>query len=71
MSNFPVKPMEGVSLAYSFADAAAPSRKTEQYYELEANRAYTENGWKIAAIVTLYTVLLGIGIGAIINFVFA
>jgi len=30
-----------------------------------------ENGWKIAAIVTLYTVLLGIGIGAIINFVFA
>jgi ferrous iron transport protein B len=30
-----------------------------------------ENGWKIAALVTVYTVLLGIGIGAMINLVFA
>jgi hypothetical protein len=30
-----------------------------------------ENGWKVAALVTLYTVLLGIGIGAMINMIFA
>lgn len=45
----PVKPMEGVSFAYTFDDAAAPSRKEEQYYELEANRAYRAGDWKIAA----------------------
>lgn len=45
----PVKPMEGVSLAYSLANPQAPSPKTEQYYELEANRGYTADGWKIAA----------------------
>ncbi len=45
----PVKPMEGISMAYSLTDATAPSTKTEQYYELEANRAYVDDGWKIAA----------------------
>jgi ferrous iron transport protein B len=30
-----------------------------------------ENGWKVAALITLYTVLLGIGIGAMINLIFA
>ncbi|HVP25023.1 MAG TPA: ferrous iron transport protein B [Methanomicrobiales archaeon] len=30
-----------------------------------------ENGWKAAAMITVYTVLLGIGIGAMINHIFA
>jgi len=30
-----------------------------------------ENGWKAAAMITVYTVLLGIGIGAMINLIFA
>jgi ferrous iron transport protein B len=30
-----------------------------------------ENGWKTAAMITVYTVLLGIGIGAMINLIFA
>jgi ferrous iron transport protein B len=30
-----------------------------------------ENGWKAAAAVTVYTVLLGIGIGAMINLIFS
>lgn len=47
--NQPVKPMEGISFAYTLNDATTPSKKTEQYYELEANRAYYDNGWKIAA----------------------
>jgi arylsulfatase len=49
----PVKPMEGVSFAYSLNDAKAPTTKTEQYYELEANRGFVDNSngesWKIAA----------------------
>jgi len=44
-----VKPMEGTSFAYTLKDGKAPSHKTEQYYELEANRAYVKDGWKIAA----------------------
>jgi arylsulfatase len=44
-----VKPMEGTSLAYTLTNAQAPSQKTEQYYEIEANRGYIADGWKIAA----------------------
>jgi ferrous iron transport protein B len=32
---------------------------------------YREDGWKVAALITFYTVLLGIGIGAMINLIFA
>jgi arylsulfatase len=45
----PVKPMEGISFAYTFNDAKAPSRKTEQYYELEGNRGYYDHGWKLVS----------------------
>lgn len=44
-----MKPMEGTSFAYTFNDAKSPTQKKEQYYELEANRAFVEDGWKIAA----------------------
>ena len=52
--NNAVKPMEGTSLAYTLSadaskNAQTPSRKTEQYYEIEANRGYIADGWKIAA----------------------
>jgi arylsulfatase len=43
-----VPPLAGASMAYSFADAAAPSRRREQYYEIEGQLAYTADGWKIA-----------------------
>ena len=43
-----VRPIEGVSMAYSFRDADAPSRKREQYYELEGQRAFYADGWRIA-----------------------
>lgn len=42
-----VKPMEGTSLAYSFDHAAEPTHKTGQYYEVEAQRAYTRGDWKL------------------------
>jgi arylsulfatase len=44
-----VKPIEGTSFAYSLTDAKAPGRKHEQYYELEANRGYYADGWKLVA----------------------
>jgi arylsulfatase len=51
--NHVVKPMEGISFAYTFRDAQAPSKKTGQYYELEANRGYYDasdgSAWKIAS----------------------
>ena len=39
------RPIEGVSLAYSFADAEAPSRHSTQYFEMFGNRGIYHNGW--------------------------
>ena len=39
------KPIEGVSMAYTFADASAKSRRTKQYFELLGNRAIYSDGW--------------------------
>jgi arylsulfatase A-like enzyme len=41
----PQTPIEGVSLAYTFADAKAPSRHTTQYFEIFGNRAIYSDGW--------------------------
>ncbi len=38
-------PMEGVSMKYTFADSAAPSRHTTQYFEMFGNRAIYHDGW--------------------------
>jgi arylsulfatase len=38
------KPMEGVSLAYTFADARARSRRVTQYFEIAGNRAIYHDG---------------------------
>ena len=37
--------MEGVSLAYTFADAQAKSRHVTQYFEIAGNRAIYDDGW--------------------------
>ncbi|MSU48678.1 MAG: arylsulfatase [Opitutus sp.] len=42
-------PIEGTSLVYSFADAAAPGRHRRQYFEMIGNRAIYEDGWVAAA----------------------
>ena len=39
------QPLDGISLAYSFADPSAASRRTEQVYELFGNRAIYSEGW--------------------------
>ena len=39
------KPIEGVSMAYSFDHAAAPTTHPTQYFELMSNRGIYSNGW--------------------------
>src|SRR5438093_571008 len=43
-------PIEGVSLAYTFADAKAPSRHKTQYFEIFGNRAIYSDGWLAGTI---------------------
>ena len=38
-------PLEGVSMAYSFDDAAADDRHTTQYFEMFVNRGIYHKGW--------------------------
>jgi arylsulfatase len=38
-------PMHGVSFAYTFGDAGAKERHTQQYFEIFGNRAMYKDGW--------------------------
>lgn len=39
------KPIEGVSMRYTFTDADAPSKRDTQYFEILGNRAIYHDGW--------------------------
>jgi arylsulfatase len=39
-------PLEGVSMKYTFDDAAAPTRHPTQYFEMLGNRAIVDGKWK-------------------------
>jgi len=39
------KPIEGVSMVYTFDDAKAKDRRSTQYFELATNRAIYNDGW--------------------------
>ncbi len=43
------QPIEGTSLAYTFDNPDAPSRRTTQYFEMFGNRAIYDRGWVAAA----------------------
>jgi arylsulfatase len=44
------QPLDGISLAYTFADAKAPGRKQAQYFEVMADRGiYSPDGWFASA----------------------
>lgn len=45
VEGIPQKPIEGVSLLYSFNDEKAPEKHTTQYFEMFGNRAIYQNGW--------------------------
>jgi arylsulfatase len=42
------RPMDGVSMMYSFDDAKAADRRTTQYFEMFGNRAIYHDGWVAA-----------------------
>jgi arylsulfatase A-like enzyme len=39
------KPLEGIGMAYTFADREAPGRRSTQYFEMLGNRALYHDGW--------------------------
>jgi arylsulfatase len=39
------RPIEGISMAYTFANAGAPGKRTTQYFEMIGNRAIYHDGW--------------------------
>ncbi|HEY1124737.1 MAG TPA: arylsulfatase [Sphingobium sp.] len=39
------QPIDGVSMVYSFSNAAAPTTHREQYFEMLGNRSYYKDGW--------------------------
>jgi arylsulfatase len=41
----PQRPIEGVSMMYTFADADAPPARRTQYFEMMSNRALYHDGW--------------------------
>lgn len=45
VNGIPQKPIEGVSMVYSFDDAKAKDRRTTQYFEMATNRAIYHDGW--------------------------
>jgi arylsulfatase A-like enzyme len=45
LNGTPQMPLAGVSMAYTFDDAKAPTRHTTQYFEITANRGFYKDGW--------------------------
>jgi arylsulfatase len=45
VNGVPQKPIEGVSMLYTFDDSKSVSRRKTQYFEMMGNRAVYDNGW--------------------------
>jgi arylsulfatase A-like enzyme len=63
VNGIPQKPIEGVSMLYSFDDASAESRRPTQYFELATNRAIYHDGWVACSRYGLPWETLGRGDG--------
>ena len=50
LDGVPQKPIEGVSMVYTFDDAKAPSRHRTQYFEMLGNRGLYQDGWIASTI---------------------
>jgi len=48
LNGVPQKPIEGVSMIYTFDDAKVASKRRTQYFEMFANRAIYNDGWVAA-----------------------
>lgn len=49
VNGVPQRPMEGISMLYSFGDADARGRRRTQYFEMAGNRSLYEDGWFASA----------------------
>ena len=59
VDGFAQDPIDGVSLAYTFADATAPGRKKVQYFDNNGSRAIYQDGWVAATFGPLMPWLPG------------
>jgi arylsulfatase len=50
LNGIPQKPIEGVSMVYTFNDAKAPDRRKMQIFELVANRGMYQDGWMASSL---------------------
>jgi hypothetical protein len=50
LNGIPQKPIEGVSLAYTFAGAKAADRRKSQIFEMGVNRGMYQNGWMASSL---------------------
>jgi arylsulfatase A-like enzyme len=48
LNGVPQKPVEGISMVYTFDSATVPSRHRTQYFEMLGNRAIYNDGWVAA-----------------------
>lgn len=54
VKGIPQMPIHGTSMAYSFADKSAPTRKRSQIFEMFGHRAIWHDGWKAVCFHTRY-----------------
>jgi arylsulfatase A-like enzyme len=47
------KPIEGISMVYTFNDSKAPDRRKSQIFELVSNRGMYQNGWMASSLAYL------------------
>jgi arylsulfatase len=59
VDGFPQDPIDGISLAYTFNDPKAPSRKKVQYFDNNGSRAIYNDGWIAATFGPLVPWLPG------------
>src|SRR5437870_4539814 len=67
VNGIPQKPIEGVSMAYTFdtANAKAPSKHETQYFEMVGNRAIYHDGWVAATTPPVAPWMLGAAMPAL------
>jgi hypothetical protein len=53
LNGTPQKPIEGISILYTFKDAKAPDRRKAQIFEMVSNRAMYQDGWMASSLAYL------------------
>jgi arylsulfatase A-like enzyme len=59
LNGVPQKPVEGVSMVYTFDDAKAASKHRTQYFEMLGNRAIYNDGWVAATTPPILPWVMG------------